>query len=241
MQGTNLIRFVILLAPLALSAPAMAMCNAFDPNSRVVGYTAGPMGMPMPICVQNKAPRASVDNEPRPDPAKAMADGANAQVALMRMAIEDQQKLANDPQYQRLRKGYWEFGEPSKSGVGCSATFRSLTGMISVVGKTENVAFPVSLFTGVDIPAPKKPKQVRIDIEQDGQKIKGYPALNVTLSPGAPGTIAVPAADMAQLLAGIKDSETLKFSLDGKPIYENTYHGGDAMKARFQRCTLAGR
>ena len=98
-----------LLAP-ALPAPAWAqMCNAFDPGNRVVGYAPGPMGVPMPICVRDQATTRDTDEQqPAPDPMQARTDAATAQVNALHGIVQRQQELLNDPEYQRLRAGYWE-------------------------------------------------------------------------------------------------------------------------------------
>lgn len=63
--------------------------------------------------------------------------------------------------------------------------------------------------------------------------------MNFAMGDDAPGTIVIGVSDLPSLLMGFKDSEEVAIELDGKRIYEMTYHDGNAMKAHLLRCEVA--
>ncbi len=222
---------------LSASPNARAMCNAFDPNQRVVGYTAGPMGMQIPICVPKERPAESSPAAPTVDPMQARANAAQAQASLMQDTLRRRIELEANPEYQRLKKGSWSYAQPgSDGGQSCRATFQSLGGMLGLIAPVQPGEQVMTMFSGPDIPKPRRPKRIELSVSLDGRASK-IEAMHLPIGDVDFGTFGVGSPDLASVLANVRDSGSLTIDLNGKRVYEVAYQGGNEMKARMQACS----
>lgn len=172
-------------------------------------------------------------------------NAAAAQANAMMPVLQQYRDLLNDPEYQRLSAGYWSYIEPDASkpasaGLGCGANFRNLDAMMWV--DAPNKPGDPATFMGMDVPAPKKPKQVQIAIHtKSDEGVSRLPAMNFRTGKDkdALGTLTIFAPDLASLLEGFEDKEEFTIELDVKRVYSLAYHDGHAMKAHMQRCDAA--
>jgi hypothetical protein len=228
----------LLALPFALSAQTFPCSNTAGSGERMVGMAPGGPGIaPTPLCVRDGAPSGAA--QPESDPARGMA---NAVMAMAKILAGDAAKMANDPLYQRLRDGYWQYFAPgagAKPGDSCVAAYASLQGLATIAGPSGDYRGATLAFTGAGLPHAKKDDVVKVTLD-DGD---GHPQTVRAYRYVTPGTglvtiaFAVPTADA--LLGGIEDQAHYRLSIDKKQVFEISWHDGHQARDRLKQCIAA--
>lgn len=131
------------------------------PGQRQVGMTGGSPGLAsVPVCEQFSSSAPAAPQRAEPSPADALGSLARGQLELLREGqelIKEGQRIAQDPQYQKLRKGYWMFSHDEKnprSGLGCAAIFGSMSGAVQLSGPTAKHDGALLTFWAWTFPSP---------------------------------------------------------------------------------------
>ena len=217
------------------------------PGQRQVGMTGGSPGLAsVPVCEQfSTAPAATQRAEP--SPADALGGLVRSQIELLREGqelIKEGQKIAQDPQYQKLRKGYWMFSHDEKnprSGLECAAIFGSMSGAVQLSGPTAKHNGALLTFLGMDIPQPASPRKIRTTLTQNQDKPQEVGAINYTMSNGKWGAIVYALGGSEALVKELGEEEESRFkvSIEGKEVISTFYKEG-AKAREFLRQCMAG-
>ncbi|MBB4126431.1 hypothetical protein GGR77_001721 [Xanthomonas translucens] len=231
----TMLALALVSLPFALNAQTFPCSNAAGSGERMVGMAPGGPGVPpTPLCVRDSAPSGAAQQES--DPARGMA---NAVMGMAKILAGDAAKMANDPLYQRLRDGYWQYFEPhagAKPGDNCVAVYGSLQGLATIAGPSGDYRGATLAFTGAGLPRAKKDDVVKVTLDDgdgDPQTVRAYRY-------ATPGTelvtiaFAVPTADA--LLGGIEDQAHYRLFIDKKQVFEINWHGGHQARDRLQQC-----
>lgn len=181
---------------------------------------------------------------PGPNLIGSLLDGMAVGLYKRKMAREREDELMNDPEYRKLKAGYWDFGKISSGddgNIACRAVFKSLTGMIGIIAPIRAGEPALLLLTGVDVPAPAKPVEIKVNMRQKGPDAVGMPFVNLTAGENQPGTLVTAAPHLSDLLMGMADVEDFSAMIGNKRVYEMRYQDGNTMKAYLQQCVNANR
>lgn len=142
------------------------------------------------------------------------------------------QDLMLDPKYQRFRDGFWEFH--SVNGQYRSAMFTNPNGVISLHGPGGTYNGALLLLWGPNIPAPKALTMVSVTLQQDELP----PATVKTFNLGFPnvdgwGTLIFAVPSNQALLDNMSDVQKFTATIDGKVVFNSTWHDGLAARAKL--------
>lgn len=229
---------------LPMSAWAQGLCNAFDPNSQVVGAVSGPMGVPIPICTQAQAQEGDESSQvPEPDGTSAAAASASeygqALSRLVGATVENARALAANPAYDRFSKGEWKyFHDPATAtmAAGCTAIFANLDGMLTLSSRGGADRPVMARFVGRQVPAPSEMEKVTIGLRDSGKPPQSMAALNLADPLTGMGAVAISIKDLPAALSAFNAAGDIAIDLDGKRVYALKYHDGAQMKERFASC-----
>ena len=219
------------------------------PGERQIGMAGGSPGVaPVPMCVQDAQSQQQSQPGRTADPqadaaaglAKAMGSLATSQIYL----LEDMNKTAQDPEFRKLRTGYWSYfhdtQQPS-SGQKCVALFQNLKGAVQLSGPGSSYKGAMLTLMGLDIPKPSTVAHIKVTLDQGDGNPQTVNVFNYAVAQGKLGAVSFGIPTAEALLQGMtKNDMTFKVSVDGKQVIDTFYH--DGLQAREQlRLCLAGR
>lgn len=215
------------------------------PGQRQVGMTGGSPGLAsVPVCVQNSAAPAATQPA-ESSPADALAGMAGIHMDLLREGqelVEEGQRIARDPEFQKLRKGYWTFSHDERnprSGLQCAATFGSLSGAVQLSGPTASHKGALLTFLGMDIPKPASPRKVRTTLVQNKEQPQEVGAINYAIAEGKWGALAFALAGPEALIKELEEQADFRVSVDGRNVITTFYKEGSKAREYMRQC-LAG-
>lgn len=146
-----------------------------------------------------------------------------------------EQKLKQDPRYERYINGGWEFFQDSanpKRREYCAAFFWKKQSLIKVSGPGGDYAGAMLTFWGEDIPQPKKTEMIQVTLKQSTGDAQSVRVFNYKLPnyPYAAISFAVPSAQA--LFDNMLENEHFIIEQNGKKIVEAEWT--DGLKARDQ-------
>ena len=216
-------------------------------GQRQVGMTGGGPGLAaVPVCVQNGSGSAA-PRQQSGSSGSAIASIARSQIAIMNEGVailKEGVAIEKDPEFQKLRKGYWKFYSDKKnprSGKECQVLYGSLTGAIIFAGPSSTFNGATMTFMGQDIPQPSSLEKIRVDLTQDADPPQNISALNF-VSPDSPGIgrLTFQLSNPSEMVKTMEDNYSVKVSMDGKEILKTSYKEGNKAREFLQQC-LAGR
>ena len=218
------------------------------PGQRQVGMTGGSPGLAsVPVCEQFSTGPAAAAPRAEPSPADALGGLARGQLELLREGqelIKEGQRIAQDPQYQKLRKGYWMFSRDEKnprSGLECVAIFGSMSGAVQLSGPTAKHNGALLTFLGMNIPQPSSPRKIRTILTQNNEQPQDVGAINYTMSDGKWGAIVYALGGSDALIKELGEEEEARFkvSVEGKEVISTFYKEGSKARDFLRQC-MAG-
>lgn len=220
--------------------------NGPGPGQRQVGMTGGSPGLAsVPVCVQNNTGPAAAAQPAESSPADALAGMARIQLDLLREGqelLKEGQRIAQDPEFQKLRKGYWSFSRDEqnpRSGLQCAAVFGSLSGAVQLSGPTASHNGALLTFLGMDIPKPASPQKVRTVLTQNKDQPQEVGAINYAVAQGKWGALAFALAGPEALVKELEEQANFKVSMDDKDVINTFYKEGAKAREYLRQC-LAG-
>lgn len=237
--------FISIAASPAVFGQTFVCPTGPGPGQRQVGMTGGSPGLAsVPVCEQfSSAPAATQRAEP--SPADALGGLARSQMELLREGqelIKEGQRIAQDPQYQKLRKGYWMFSHDEKnprSGLECVAIFGSMSGAVQLSGPTAKHNGALLTFLGMNIPQPASPRKVRTTLTQNKEQPQDVGAINYTMSNGKWGAMAYALGGSDALVKELEEEASFKVSVEGKEVISTFYKEGGKAREFLRQC-MAG-
>jgi hypothetical protein len=179
---------------------------------------------------------ADEGNSGGPPPPGLTLEEANALDAAIR-----ERNAERDAEYQRWLEGSWRFfqsREPAEPGEFCAAMFQGPQGMIALSGVDKSWDGALLMFTGDDIPKPRRFGEVTVRLTQTGEPPVTIRAYNRARDPrmNTLGTlvIAVPAMDAA--LAGMADEQEFALSMGGREVFRMSWKNGLQAAAELRNC-----
>ncbi len=163
----------------------------------------------------------------------------NALAGLVKNQMDQMKNLEKDPEFIKLRDGYWAFFHNKKdpnSGKNCSAMFMSLKGAVQISGPGTSYQHAVLVIMGLNIPRPKKLEVVKVNLDQGESAPQNTFAWNYTVVDGQLGAIGFAVPSIEAALAGMKDELPFKVSMDGKVVADVIYYDGLKARSALQQC-----
>lgn len=179
------------------------------------------------------------------DPMADLVSTAKKEIAAARAIESSKRRVTDDPRYQKMKKGYWQFfqGKPdAKPGEACTAVFWKDSQMISLIGPGGGYRGALLNFVSVEsktgFPYPDDPQQVRklrVSLQQGDGAPATVTAFNRTIAPRADElSFAVPTIDAA--LATMEDRLRFRIQYEGREVFDLTWHSGHAARDVLRRC-----
>jgi hypothetical protein len=202
----------------------------------------GPGLASVPVCVQDAAPAGSAGGRsapPREDPATA---AANAMVELGRLQaqrLQELSKLQQDPEFQKMAKGYWTYfydTKDPKSGKHCMALFQNLEGAVQLTGPGTTYKGAMLTLLGLNIPKPAQPTPVKATLDQGDGKPQTLTAMNYTVGQNTVGAIAFAIPSIQAMTDSMEDKSTFKVSVGGKQVVDTFFRDGLKARDRLRLC-----
>lgn len=232
------------IAALGMSSSAGAQtfaCNGSQPGQRMIGMAPGGPGLaPTPLCVAVDSSASPGDVERPTDPAGSMAA---AVMAMAKIMLQDAVRMTDDPQYRRLRDGYWQHFNPApgvKRGDYCMAAYGTLDGIITLSGPGGDYRGAMLSFTGTQLPRPKKQSLITVTLDDgDGNPSTVRAISYATVGTGL-GTIAFAVPSAGAMLNGMKDITRYRLTFGKNKTLEIGWKDGDEARRRLKRCISGG-
>ncbi len=91
------------------------------------------------------------------------------------------------------------------------------------------------------MPRPTKPREIKVDISQNGSAPVSVKMFNYASPGDALGTLEFNSGNNLQQALGAmqKEESEMKIDFEGKTIFEGGYRKGSEMKERFAKCVTA--
>ena len=152
-----------------------------------------------------------------------------------------QRQIEEEARYQRWLNGSWDFfqsREPAGPGEYCSAMYQSRDGMITLSGWDKSWDGGLLMFTGENIPKPRKFREITATLTQTGDapakvKVFNY-ARDPRMEPFGTLVFAVPTMDAA--LAGMTDVLEFAIDIDGKEVFRMAWKDGLKAVDELRKC-----
>ena len=161
---------------------------------------------------------------------------------LKRLDAESRERqIEEEARSQRWLKGSWEFFQsrvPAGPGEYCSAMYQGRDGMITLGGLDKRWGGALLMFTGENIPKPRKFREITATLTQTGDAPAKVKVFNYARDPGMDplGTLvfAVPTMDAA--LAGMTDELEFAIAIDDKEVFRMAWKDGRKAADELRKC-----
>lgn len=181
------------------------------------------------------------DDDDRGFSRSAPARGLTQEELKLLEAQSRERQIEEEARYQRWLNGSWEFfqsREPSGPGEYCTAMFQSRDGMITLSGLDKSWDGALLMFTGENIPKPRKFREITATLTQTGDAPAKVKVFNYARDPrmGPFGTLvfAVPTMDAA--LAGMTDELEFAIAIDEKEVFRMAWKEGLKAVDELRKC-----
>ncbi|WP_420136854.1 hypothetical protein [Sphingomonas sp.] len=139
-------------------------------------------------------------------------------MTMAKIMLQDTVRMTDDPLYQRLLGGYWQYFKPAarlKRGDYCMAAYGTLDGIITLSAPGDDYRGAMLSFTATGLPHPRKQSLILVTLDDGDGNPSTVRAINYAASGTGLGIIAfaVPSADA--MLNGMKDATHYKLTFDG--------------------------
>lgn len=179
---------------------------------------------------------ADEGNSGGPPPPGLTLEEANALDAAIR-----ERNAERDAEYQRWLEGSWTFfqgRDPAEPGEFCTAMFQGPQGMIALSGVDKSWDGALLMFTGDDIPKPRRFGEVTVTLTQTGDPPVTIRAFNRARDPrmNTLGALVIAVPDMEAALAGMADEQEFALSMGDKEVFRMSWRNGLQAAAELRNC-----
>jgi hypothetical protein len=166
-------------------------------------------------------------------------------LSLQEIATLEAEKKERDAkkqaEYQRWLKGSWQFfqsREPAEPDEFCTAMYQSPKGMITLSGVDKSWEGGLLMFTGEDIPNPRRFGEVKVTLTQSGDPPATVKAFNRARDPsmGPLGTVVLAVPTMEAALAGMTDEQEFALSVGGREVFRMAWKDGVKAAGELRKC-----
>jgi hypothetical protein len=226
-----------------LSALAGAgAANAQDPFGMLEAYGAMSAQAQYASDLHSRYSNTDDDDErPSRPPAPGLTrEEANALQAAMR-----EQEARDNAEFERWRNGYWQFfqsRDPAAPGQFCAAMFQNPQGMITLTGLDETWDGALLMFTGENVPSPRRFREITATLTQTGDPPVSLRVFNHANDPGMNGlgTLVFAVPNMTAALDSIADEQEFAVSVNGREVFRMAWKDGLSAVQGIRRCLGRG-
>lgn len=179
---------------------------------------------------------ADEGNSGGPPPPGLTLEEVNALDAAIR-----ERNAERDAEYQRWLEGSWTFFQsrnPAEPGEFCTAMFQGPQGMIALSGVDKSWDGALLMFTGDDIPKPRRFGEVTVTLTQTGDPPVTIRAYNRARDPrmNTLGSLVIAVPAMEAALAGMADEQEFALSMGGREVFRMSWKNGLQAAAELRKC-----
>lgn len=181
------------------------------------------------------------DDDDRGSNRSPPARGLTQEELKLLEAQSRERQIEEEARYQRWLKGSWEFfqsREPAGPGEYCSAMFQSRDGMITLSGVDKSWDGALLMFTGENIPKPRKFREITATLTQTGDASAKVKVFNYARDPrmGPFGTLVFAVPTMEAALAGMTDELEFVIAIEGKEVFRMAWKDGLKAGDQLRQC-----
>lgn len=156
-------------------------------------------------------------------------------------AEAQKQQLEEEAKYQRWVNGNWDFfqsREPAEPGEFCTAMYQNPQGLIALSGFDKTWDGALLMFTGENIPQPRKFREITATLTQTGEAPANVKVFNYARDPrmGPLGTLVFAVPTMEAALAGMTDELEFAIAIGGKEVFRAAWKGGLKAVEELRKC-----
>jgi hypothetical protein len=146
-----------------------------------------------------------------------------------------------EAEYQRWRAGSWQYfqsREPAEPGEFCTAMYQNSHGIITLMGVDRSWDGALLMFTGENIPKPRRFGEVTVTLTQSGDAPATIRAFNRAREPRMYdfGTLVIAVPEMEAALSGIEDQQAFALSIRGREVFRMDWKNGLQAAAELRKC-----
>ncbi len=185
--------------------------------------------------------RYSGGDDDQEGPSRPPAPGLTLEEANALQASMREQEALENAELERWRNGFWQFfqsRDPADPGEYCAAMFQNPQGMITLTGLDETWDGALLMFTGENVPRPRRFREITATLTQTGDPPATLRVFNFANDPrmNELGTLvfAVPSMDAA--LDSISDEQEFAVSIGGDEVFRMGWKDGREARDSLRRC-----
>lgn len=151
------------------------------------------------------------------------------------------ERAERDARYERWFNGYWDFfqgRDPAEPGEFCTAMYQNPQGIIALSGFDKSWDGGLLMFTGEDIPKPRRLREITVTLTQTGEAPARVKVYNSARDPGMGdfGTLIFAVPTMEAALAGMTEEQEFAISIDGREVFRMGWKGGLQARDELRTC-----
>lgn len=165
-----------------------------------------------------------------------------AHLERLRLKVEQEKEAKRE----KLAKGEWGFESSSTpEGNLCAATFAKqstsndgvIGGLVTIMGFQQPKPDAWLMFHGAGLPKPRNVEKLKITLQQDDEPAQTVQVFNYRYGTSREiGVVAFAVPGLAAALDGMRDKQSFKLSLDGKPLMTIQWTGGASVIQQLKQC-----
>lgn len=143
--------------------------------------------------------------------------------------------------YERWHAGFWQYfqsREPAEPGEFCTAMYQNPQGIITLMGADRSWDGALLMFTGENIPRPRRFGEVTVTLTQSGDPTATIRAFNRAREPRMYdfGTLVIAVPEMEAALAGMTDEQEFVLSIRGREVFRMAWKDGLQAAYELRKC-----
>lgn len=153
--------------------------------------------------------------------------------------VFERQEKERQKEIEKFNNGYWEIfqgNKKAKKGEYCTAMFAKKEGIVSIHGPGGDYKGALLSFSAKNIPLTKKPKIIKLTLEQSGDKPQTVQAYNYSFEGMEYGIVSFAVPTIKDALDNMSDKLAFKVTSGKKTLINIEWNQGLDAKNKLAKC-----